>query len=409
MELTRKQEEGLKIAVERFKKGEPYTVISGYAGSGKSTLIKFIIAALNLHESEIAYVAYTGKAANVLKQKGCPNATTAHKLLYYAKQMPSGGYIFRPKVSLEDNYKLIVVDEVSMLPKDMWELLLRHRIYVLACGDPGQLPPIDKTQINGVLDHPHIFLDEIMRQAQDSAIIRLSMDIRAGKDFKDFGNVSGEVRIIKSSKELYANEEDYIGCLLGADQVLCSMNAQRNSLNQAARRYLGRGADPEIGDKVIGLHNHWDFLSIQMTALTNGAIGKLTKFQKYTEHYPEHLRAHPVDLLVSEITMEDGDVFEQVPIDYDQLRTGTPSLDPKTIYRINTYLKNYKGATIPPLAPYDFAYGYAITTWKAQGSEWDLVLGFDAPWLRNRDKVEYTQYLYTLATRASKTLIMVGA
>ena len=83
MELTKKQKEALDLAVERYVNGEPYTCISGYAGSGKSTLIKFIIASLDVDpEVEVAYVAYTGKAANVLQSKGCPNATTAHNLLY---------------------------------------------------------------------------------------------------------------------------------------------------------------------------------------------------------------------------------------------------------------------------------------------------------------------------------------
>ena len=76
MELTAKQEEALKIAVVRYQIGMPYTVIAGYAGSGKSTLVKFIISALNIPDEKVAYVAYTGKAANVLKNKGCPNATT---------------------------------------------------------------------------------------------------------------------------------------------------------------------------------------------------------------------------------------------------------------------------------------------------------------------------------------------
>ena len=193
--LTTKQEEALKIAVARYHIGMPYTVIAGYAGSGKSTLVKFIISALNIPDEKVAYVAYTGKAANVLKNKGCPNATTAHKLLYHARQTKNGNYVFTPKKVLDDPYELIVVDEVSMLPQELWYQLLSHGVYVLAMGDPGQLsPPRDET--NPVLDNPHIFLDEIMRQAQDSAIIRLSMHIREGKDFRLFPTVSGEVRII---------------------------------------------------------------------------------------------------------------------------------------------------------------------------------------------------------------------
>ena len=62
MELTRKQEEGLRIAVERYHQNEPYTVIAGYAGTGKSTLIKFIISALDINPERVAYIAYTGKA-----------------------------------------------------------------------------------------------------------------------------------------------------------------------------------------------------------------------------------------------------------------------------------------------------------------------------------------------------------
>lgn len=104
----------------------------------KSTTIKFIISALKLNpEEEVAYVAFTGKASQVLREKGCPNATTAHKLLYYSKQLKSGKYKFTPRKSLDNPLlKLIVCDEISMLPRNMWELLLKHKVYVLACGDP---------------------------------------------------------------------------------------------------------------------------------------------------------------------------------------------------------------------------------------------------------------------------------
>lgn len=137
MVLTAKQEQGLKIAVSRYKDHAAYTCIAGYAGSGKSTLVKFIIAALGLSEDEVSYIAFTGKAAKVLQQKGCPNAMTAHKLLYYSKQKANGKFAFTPRKRLENkSLRVIVVDEISMLPKEMWELLLSHKIYILALGDP---------------------------------------------------------------------------------------------------------------------------------------------------------------------------------------------------------------------------------------------------------------------------------
>lgn len=109
------------------------------AGSGKSTLIKFIISAMNLNPEEVRYIAYTGKAANVLKNKGCQGAMTAHKLLYRARLMPNGTYKFlpRPREEIrEEQIKVVVVDEVSMLPKKIWDLLCQNDFYILACGDP---------------------------------------------------------------------------------------------------------------------------------------------------------------------------------------------------------------------------------------------------------------------------------
>ena len=62
----------------------------------------------------------------------------------------------------------------------------------------------------------------------------------------------------------------------------------------------------------------------------------------------------------------------------------------------------------PLYVPYSFNYGYAITTWKAQGSEYPYVLGYDCTWLRKKNKEEYIKYLYTMCTRAEKAIILVG-
>ena len=79
MKLTYKQEQGLKIALDRFAAGEKYTVISGFAGTGTSTLVKFIIAALcncGIHEEDVCFCAFTGKACIVLQKKGNDNVLT---------------------------------------------------------------------------------------------------------------------------------------------------------------------------------------------------------------------------------------------------------------------------------------------------------------------------------------------
>jgi exodeoxyribonuclease-5 len=420
--LTAKQEEALKLAVARYTIGMPYTVISGYAGSGKSTLVKFIISALNIPETKVAYIAYTGKAANVLKNKGCPNATTAHKLLYHARQTKTGNYIFTPKPKLDDDYDLIVVDEISMLPQELWYQLLSHGVHVLAMGDPGQLSP-PQGETNPALDNPHVFLDEIMRQAQESAVIRLSMHIREGKDFRDFPTVSGEVRIIPHRWEF----EDENTTLLQASQILCGTNAQRFELNDKVRKMLGRGPTPEPEDKIIGLKNHWNEVSAEGNALTNGAIGHIIPIRHEIQKYPTNLATFKdfkdTDILIADFVTDDGDTFTNLPIDYQCLVKNEPSLTGPQEYRLASFNKNnintvaskrikrtvYSPTGAPDLKiPYHFNYGYAITTWKAQGSEYPYILGYDCSWLRKKNKEEYIKYLYTLVTRAEKAVILVG-
>lgn len=128
----------MQTAVARYKAGEKYTCIAGFAGSGKSYLTRHIIAALtNNPQEEVAYIAPTGKAATVLQQYGNPNAMTAHKLLYQARQDKFGKYSFVPRKRLDFKLKIICVDEVSMLPASIWEQLMRHNVYVIALGDPG--------------------------------------------------------------------------------------------------------------------------------------------------------------------------------------------------------------------------------------------------------------------------------
>lgn len=400
MELTRKQEEGLKIALERWRNKEKYTVISGYAGTGKSTLIKFIIAAMGLYPNEVRYVAYTGKAANVLKNKGCFGATTAHKLIYHAKLMPNGKYIFTPKSTfeMEREIKVVVVDEVSMLPKKMWDLLCDYNFYILACGDPEQLPPVPdgkEDPNNHVLDNPHIFLDEIMRQAQESEIIRLSMHVREGKPLLTFP--------VKNEQVMIFNKRDLdISMLTWANQVLCATNRNKISLNQQMRNAYGFLPEVQLGDKIINVHNEWECCSNKENPLTNGIIGKITQMETVEWEYPYWLRNEKLVVPVLMATIsgdEEGEEFSFLPFDYNEIMTGQPSLTGKEEYTIMKRLEM-------PI-PFHANFGYAITVWKAQGSEWSKVLLFQEPgWPRLPD--ERRKYMYTGITRAVDKLVVVS-
>ena len=387
--LTNKQEQGLRIAVERYKAHEPWTCIAGYAGTGKSTLVKFIIAALNVAPENVAYVTFTGKAASVLRHKGCPNAMTAHKLLYYSKRLPNGKFVFTPRTSLEGEYKVIVVDEISMLPKELWELLLRHKVYIIACGDPFQLPPINKNADNHVLDTPHIFLDEIMRQAEESEIIRLTMNIREGKPIQyQRGN---EVQVV-SPDDVVSGMYDW------ADQIICATNKKRLDINTYMRAAAGRGELPEDGDKIIACRNCWDIIDTTgENALVNGTIGYLDGLTFGTQEYP--IYGFPtVPVIRTGLRTDDGG-FDEIMLDQQALITGKKFLTPEQEYQI------YRRASLKGLEPIEFNYGYAITCHRAQGSEWEKVLVFEESF--PFDKEEHARWLYTACTRPSEKLVLV--
>ena len=390
MELTNKQQLGLQVAVQRFKNKEKYTCISGYAGSGKSTLVKFIVQSLPGidPETDVVYATFTGKAAQVLLKKGNKNVSTLHKLLYESLPRPDGTWYRKPVERIP--YKIVVVDEVSMVPQSMIEQLFKYSIYLLALGDPFQLPPINKDDANTLLNKPHVFLDEIMRQAQESEIIRVSMDIREGKDLSLLDGK--EVKIFDNSQFT----EDM---LLWADQVLVATNQTRINLNNTMRRLLGREGGPQDGDKVICLKNEWDILADNEDPLVNGTIGFLKDSYSTYVNFPRFLGGHRFDVLQSDFVTDGGAIFNTLNMDKKMIMTGEKCCDWKTAYTIGRNI-NHKNKL-----PKEFTYGYAITGHKAQGSQWEKVLIVEENF--PFDKTEHARWLYTCLTRAEEKAVII--
>ena len=390
MELTKRQEQGLKVAIARYQNREKYTCISGYAGSGKSTLVKFIVQSLPGidPEKDVVYATFTGKAAQVLLKKGNKNVSTLHKLLFESLPRPDGTWYRKPVERIP--YKIVVVDEVSMVPQSMIDQLFKYSIYLLALGDPFQLPPIQKDDVNTLLNKPHVFLDEIMRQAQESEIIRVSMDIREGKLIDTFNG--SEVKIFNP-----ADFEENM--LLWADQVLVATNQTRINLNNTMRRLLGRMEGPQDGDKVICLKNEWDILANNEDPLVNGTIGFLKNSYSTFVSVPRFLGGHRFDVLQSDFVTDGGATFTDLNMDKKMIMTGEKCCDWKTAYTIGrNQAHKYK-------LPKEFTYGYAITCHKSQGSQWDKVLIVEEKF--PFDKTEHARWLYTALTRAVDRAVII--
>src|SRR5437868_8557849 len=150
----------------------------GYAGTGKTTLARHLAEAV---DGKVLYAAFTGKAALVMRSKGCERASTIHSLIYKTRE--SGEEV--PSFDLWDDApaskaSLIVIDECSMVDAELGRDLMSFGVPLLVLGDPAQLPPI---QGGGFFTdtEPDAMLTEVHRQAADNPIIRLSMQVREGE------------------------------------------------------------------------------------------------------------------------------------------------------------------------------------------------------------------------------------
>ena len=360
-------------------------------GTGKSTLVKFAIAALDVEDTRVAYATYTGKAAEVLRKKGNIGACTLHKLLYEHIPLQGGGFYRKVKTSLDVD--IVVVDEISMVPKSMVDLLLSHKVYIIFLGDPFQLPQIDKKEENGILDKPHVFLDEIMRQAAESEIIQLTMAIREGKEIKP---MRGKEVIVLGPNELTT------GCLTWADQIICATNATRLNMNSQMRELLGYSGTPQDGERIICLRNYWDDCNENNDALVNGTTGILKNPFENFRRIPYFIKNDRHDLpIIQGDFYPDGSnsCFNSLEIDQDMIMKGTPCIDWRVSYQLGKLKEKYG-----EMRPREFDFAYAITCHKAQGSEWDKVLVIEERF--PFDKIEHARWLYTACTRASEKLVL---
>ncbi|MEP4704761.1 MAG: AAA family ATPase, partial [Hyphomicrobiales bacterium] len=158
----------------------------GFAGTGKTTLARHLAEGV---DGEVVFGAFTGKAAHVLRQKGCAGASTLHSLIY----RPAGTSedeedegVEQPLFAIRrdapaSEADLIIIDECSMVDEELGRDLLSFGVPVLVLGDPAQLPPVKGGGF--FTEHePDIMLTEVHRQAADNPIIRMSMDVREGRD-----------------------------------------------------------------------------------------------------------------------------------------------------------------------------------------------------------------------------------
>lgn len=387
--LSENQQQAIEAVLRCYYRGDKHAVISGYAGTGKSTIVKEIVRALPIDKNSIVYAAYTGKACEVLKRNGNDDVITLHKLLYKSSLRPDGSYRRIPVTEIP--YLVVVADECSMIPIEMVEILEKlPNVFTIYLGDNFQLPPINKNADNHLLDNPLVQLTEIFRQENDSDIIDITTDIRMGK----------ELDLYKGRDVQIINKTDLTdSMLLWADIVLCATNKTRHYLNQYIRKLKGMEGEICEGEKVICLHNNWDIESEpDGYALINGTIGTISQIYDSAIDFPKYLGGS-MPVYKYHFTSEDNQLYEHMAVDKQLFLTEKPYFDSQQTYKI---LKNPKWKDS---LPDQMTYGYAITCHKAQGSQWQRVLVYEEGF--PYEKEEHARWLYTTATRSSSKLVIV--
>jgi len=363
MRWSPQQDDALAAVAAWLKRGDaPVFRLFGYAGTGKTTLARHIAEDI---DGDVAFAAYTGKAAHVLRTKGCEGAGTIHSLIY------------RPRIGEDDeqpvfaiNHEsaatkadLIIIDECSMVDEELGRDLLSFGTPVLVLGDPAQLPPVKGGGFFTEAE-PDRMLTEVHRQAQDNPIIRLSMAVRAGETL-DYGE-HGESRVIPR-RGIDAAQ------ILEADQVLVGTNKTRRAYNQRIRELKGLLSPmPAVGDKLVCLRND------KQKGLLNGGTWNVSK-----------LGSPKRSLLRLDLVPEDepGAKAVKVGVHPNFFENGGEDL---------AYAQRRNSD--------EFDYGYALTVHKSQGSQWDDVVLFDESYAfrEHRDR-----WLYTGLTRAAERITIV--
>jgi exodeoxyribonuclease-5 len=334
----------------------------GYAGTGKSTLARHFASNI---EGEVAFGAFTGKAALVMRKNGCEGARTIHSMMYIADENKQTGEVTWKlnRQSFLNEVSLIIIDECSMVDDDLAKDLLSFGKPILVLGDPGQLPPVSGTG-HFTDAEPDVMLTEIHRQAKDNPIIHLATIIRNEK-LPSIGTY-GESRVLAK-----VSTSD----ILEADQVLVGRNITRESFNSKIRKLKKFDPNtPVIGDKLICLQNDQDL------GIYNGGMFDIEQIieskNKKTQFMTFRLASQDEERLPFLSRVHKSFFFDDVATPHWKLLKGSQS----------------------------FNYGYAITTHKAQGSQWPYVHIQDESWCFRDDR---WKWLYTAVTRASEKINLV--
>ena len=378
--LTPKQQKVVNEAVNwYYNSPEQIFQFAGNPGTGKSVVMNAIIQAIGLAEEAVAPMAYIGAAAINMRLKGMKNAKTIHSWIYEPVEVPIldargqivyNKYFNRPEVrttytikSLPD-IKLFAIDEGGTVPLRMRNDILSSGKKVLVAGDLDQLPPVSDTPAF-LTDGRVYVLDEIMRQAKNSAIIYLCQRAKHGLPIHT--GVYGNEVIVLEEKDFEAIAPQIFRT---AGVVLCGKNETRSKYTDIIRhQILGKtGTLPDMGEKLICRKNDWRISSGGIN-LTNGLCGRVMNQPDVSSFDGKCFR---IDFMPDLNPVP----FLNVPVDYEFFTADNAR-------RKDMKAFNYCNGEA-------FEFGYVQTVHLAQGSQWRTGVYFEEYLPSNNNQLHYT-------------------
>lgn len=397
-DLSEDQEKAIEFAKNFvLHTNDNHRVIGGVAGSGKTTIIPHIIRECGrMYSSEtgfgnVAVCAYTGKAVMNLKRKGITEAMTLHSFLYntkYENDPISGGFkmVHTPKtVYMFHGITLLIVDEASMVNKEMYDFIESLPFKTIYIGDHYQLPPVNDTF--NIMKHPDFKLEQIHRQEENNPIVQLADMARHGKSIP--------LGVFGTSKHTRSFDEENLS---NFDEVITWTNATKDAINDIIRRKKGFPKDiPQDGDKML--------VKVNCRA-KNVYNGQIVYLVSQPINYRQNKYAWNVEFIDE---LAQNDTFIMAQTDDATRAIASVHLPKEELDKIRnqpqwTDKKAYKKFKIDHPYQIHLDWGYAITCHAAQGTSWKNV----AVILEDKMKVfsteERSRWIYTAITRAEESV-----
>ena len=259
MKLTPQQQIAFNTIVECIENNTP-VLLTGFAGTGKSTTIATIIKSLS--HKLITIATPTHKAAAVLsamlETNGIisPNVkvTTIHKALGKRPMRQGGGNTTFSRPTKEI-YGILIIDECSMIDAELFDDIneAAPTASIVYVGDPAQLPP---TSGNGAISpvfaaiEQRAHLSDIIRQGEDNPIIELSAALRRVMAASAHITVSDVVEMVNE----YDKDSTKIGMIKKHEIADYCSDALKNGLDCRYLAYRNESIDKQTIDIRKMLH-----------------------------------------------------------------------------------------------------------------------------------------------------------